>query len=671
MLRISHSSIQRKQVGIIMLTASVALLLACAGFVLREIVAFRNDMVARLSSMADIVARNCTAALDFNVPKDAQEVLASLGTQPYIVSACLYNKEGQVFATFHRPDMQTDSLPQHAPLPGHVFRRNHLALSRTVFLNQEPVGTLYLKSDLVNLTSRLKQYAFIAVGVLLAAQLGALLVSTRVQRVISGPILELARVARTVATEKSYSVRAAKHSDDELGQLIDGFNEMLSQIQIRDAALQEARENLEKRVEERTRELAESLSVLHATLESTADGILVVDQQGRVVSFNGKFVRMWGISDTVLLTKDDKQFLGFVLSQLKEPGAFLNRVQELYTHPSSESYDLVEFKDGRIFERYSQPQQIGGISVGRVWSFRDITERKRAEREKTEMEIQLQQAQKLESIGRLAAGIAHEINTPTQYIGDNVRFLHDAFTDLNNLLAAYGRLQSAAEQQCVTPALAAEVGALAQDLDVSYLTTEIPKAVRESLEGVERVARIVRSMKEFSHPGSTEKTAINLNQAIESTVTVARNEWKYVADLVLDLQPSLTPVLCLPGEFNQVILNLVINASHAIAEKVGDGSKEKGKITIQTRRDGEWVEVRVQDTGAGIPQAIQNRMFEPFFTTKPVGKGTGQGLAIARSVIVDKHGGTITFESTEGLGTTFIIRLPINPTIAGKQRMAA
>jgi signal transduction histidine kinase len=193
--------------------------------------------------------------------------------------------------------------------------------------------------------------------------------------------------------------------------------------------------------------------------------------------------------------------------------------------------------------------------------------------------------------------------------------------------------------------------------------SEVPKAIDQTLEGVERVARIVRAMKEFSHPGSAEKTAINLNQAIESTITVARNEWKYVADLVLELEPSLPPVFCLPGEFNQVVLNLVINASHAIAERVGDGSKGKGKITVGTRRDGDWVEVRVQDTGAGIPRAIQNRMFEPFFTTKPVGKGTGQGLAIARSVIVDKHGGTIHFESEEGVGTTFVLRLPINPTI--------
>jgi signal transduction histidine kinase len=291
----------------------------------------------------------------------------------------------------------------------------------------------------------------------------------------------------------------------------------------------------------------------------------------------------------------------------------------------------------------------------------DITDRKQTERERMEMEFQLQQAQKLESIGRLAAGIAHEINTPTQYIGDNARFVQEAFTSLNTLFEHYEQLRQAAERHGPLAGLAARIAATAREADVPYLMTEIPKAASQSLEGVARVARIVRAMREFSHPGSAEKMLVSLNQAIESTVTVARNEWKYVADLVLDLEPSLTPVHCLPGEFNQVILNLVINAAQAIADKVGDGRKGKGTIVVSSRRDGEWVEVRVKDTGNGIPKNIQHRVFEPFFTTKPVGKGTGQGLAIARSVISARHGGTITFESEEGVGTTFIVRLPIDP----------
>jgi PAS domain S-box-containing protein len=295
---------------------------------------------------------------------------------------------------------------------------------------------------------------------------------------------------------------------------------------------------------------------------------------------------------------------------------------------------------------------------------RDITEHKRAEEERAAMQIQIHQAQKLESIGRLAGGIAHEINTPTQYIGDNVRFLQDANQDITRLLKEHAQLLQAAKNGSLTPEMVTAVETAAEHIDVEYLMDEIPHAIAQSLEGVHRVSQIVGAMKEFSHPGTAEKTAINLNHAIESTTTVARSEWKYVSDLQLNLEPSLPLVPCLAGEFNQVILNLVINAAHAIAEKVGDGSQGKGAITVSTRRDGDWVEVRVADSGNGIPARVRDKIFTPFFTTKPLGKGTGQGLALARSVVVDKLEGTITFESEEGAGSTFIIRLPLEPAEA-------
>ena len=291
----------------------------------------------------------------------------------------------------------------------------------------------------------------------------------------------------------------------------------------------------------------------------------------------------------------------------------------------------------------------------------DVTKRR-------ELESQLIQAQKLESIGQLAAGIAHEINTPTQYVGDNIRFLKDSFGDLLELLGKGGRFLEAARRGSVTPELVAEMEAAARDADVEYLAKEIPKAIEQSLEGVDRVATIVRAMKEFSHPGGKEKSAVDVNRAIGNTVTVARNEWKYVAEMDTDFDESLPPVPCLPGEFNQMILNIIINAAHAIADVVGDGSNGKGQITIVTRRDDGWAEIRISDTGSGVPEAVRDRLFDPFFTTKEVGKGTGQGLSIARSVIVDKHGGTITFESETGKGTTFIIRLPLENSPSGGHR---
>jgi signal transduction histidine kinase len=203
-----------------------------------------------------------------------------------------------------------------------------------------------------------------------------------------------------------------------------------------------------------------------------------------------------------------------------------------------------------------------------------------------------------------------------------------------------------------------EIEAARGELDVEYLMQEIPVALAQSLEGIDRVAKIVGAMKDFSHPNGAEKSCIDINHAIESTLTVARNEWKYVANLETNFDKALPPVPCLPGEFNQVILNLVVNAAHAIADVI-KGTDKKGTIRVSTAKAGEWVEVRISDSGTGIPKEAQPRIFEPFFTTKEVGKGTGQGLAISRSVIVEKHGGTIVFETDEGKGTTFIIRLPL------------
>jgi len=292
-----------------------------------------------------------------------------------------------------------------------------------------------------------------------------------------------------------------------------------------------------------------------------------------------------------------------------------------------------------------------GVVVRYEGMCEDITERNLL-REK------LLQAQKLESVGQLAAGIAHEINTPTQYIGDNVRFLKDAFLDFKSLLANYERLLSAAQGGTLSGEVIQQVASAVKHSDTDYLLEEIPKAIDQTLEGVTRVSALVSAMKEFSHPGTKEKVALDLNRAIDCTITVARNEWKYVADLETRFDPSLPPIPCHPGEFNQVILNLIVNAAHAIADVVQDGGPEKGKITIHTCNFPEWAEIRIQDTGSGIPEKVRTRIFDPFFTTKEIGKGTGQGLAIARSVIVDRHGGTIHFETEEGTGTTFIIRLP-------------
>jgi signal transduction histidine kinase/CheY-like chemotaxis protein len=334
----------------------------------------------------------------------------------------------------------------------------------------------------------------------------------------------------------------------------------------------------------------------------------------------------------------------------------------------SRLFGVMEFMCREIRER--DPDQIQTLSVigGAIGQF---VERNQAEEARKVMEIQLRGAQKLESIGQLAAGIAHEINTPTQYIGDNVRFLEASFGDLKETHQQYEKLLLALKNNVPTAGLVAATEECIRRVDPGFLMAEIPRAIEQTLEGVNRVTKIVRAMKDFSHPGTEEKTPVNINNALETTLTVARNEWKYVARIETDFDPDLPLVPCLPGEFNQVILNLVVNAAHAIADVSSGDGKNKGLITASTRRSGDWVEVRIRDTGSGIPEKIRHKIFDPFFTTKPVGKGTGQGLAMAHTAIVDRHQGTLSFETEMGAGTVFIIRLPLNPVAAPKRQASS
>ncbi|HLP31186.1 MAG TPA: ATP-binding protein, partial [Geothrix sp.] len=275
------------------------------------------------------------------------------------------------------------------------------------------------------------------------------------------------------------------------------------------------------------------------------------------------------------------------------------------------------------------------------------------QRSRDELEVHVRHTQKMEAIGQLAAGIAHEINTPIQFIGDNCKFLGDGFQEL---IAFFDGLEPG---RLPPPE---ELGARLAALDLSYLREEIPKAIHQSLDGVSRVSRIVSAMKDFSHPGVDSRQAVDLNKAIESTITVSRNTWKYVADLDTQFDPGLPLVPCFPGEFNQVVLNLLVNAAHAIEEALAArGGTGRGLIRVRTWQAEREVMVEIADNGIGIPSHIQSRIFDPFFTTKEVGKGTGQGLSIARAVIVDKHKGRIQVRSTPGEGSAFTLCLPKAP----------
>lgn len=436
----------------------------------------------------------------------------------------------------------------------------------------------------------------------------------------------------------------------------------MAQVAVQRSRLEETNGLVERRVVNATgalksalRDLREQEKLLRIVTDNAEDLIAVVDAGGCFLYNSPSYQRVLGTSPDVhgktfysQLHPDDRMRAAAAFQACLRTG--LTQVLECRMRAKSGAW--------LDFEAHCSANFQGGEGFGsRVVVARDITQRKADERERERMEIQLRHGQKLEAIGQLAAGIAHEINTPAQFISDNTRFVQAAFEDIERLLARYDGLLH--EESGRSPALAARVAEAAVDADLAYLREEVPRAIRQSLEGLGRVTRIVRAMKDFSHPGTNELAPVDLNAAIDSAVTVARNEWKYVAVVKTEFDASLTPVPCYPGEFGQVVLNLLVNAAHAIGDKLGKDSTEKGVITLSTRRRDGVVEMRVSDTGTGIPEAHRDRVFDPFFTTKAVGRGTGQGLAIAHAVIVEKHGGTIHFETETGSGTTFVIRLPL------------
>jgi PAS domain S-box-containing protein len=662
-----NSSIQRKLAAVILATSCLALALACAGFALYQRASVRAAMISELSALADTLGANAAASLMFSDRKSALDMLRALGGETHIIAACLYDNQGKIFTEYRRPELaHSFEMPAWAG-DGAQFDSEHLRLSRNVSVAGTKAGSITIISDLGLLHIAYRQYVRISALVLLISIFLAFVVSAQLLRVITSPILELARIAGRVSIQKNYSLRAVPRGSDEVGTLVSSFNQMLEDIQQRDAALQSAQLELEQRVDERTAELAERGELVKTLLDSTPGAMYGMDADGVCTFCNPAGVRTLGYADL-------SEILGKPIHDLIHHTRL-----DGSTYPKEESPIFLGFRDGKdahvledIFWRkdgthfsveYSSRQiRREDKLVGAVVTFLDITERKRHE-------MELHQSQKLEAVGRLAAGIAHEINTPIQFISDNTRFLITSFSDEVKLIRKYEQLQQAATLGAVDAALLAEISATRTEIDWLYLEEEIPLALDQMLDGLGRVSTIVRGMKEFSHVDrSNEKAPGDINRAIESTLIVGRNELKYVADVETHFG-QLPPVVCHLGDLNQVFLNLLVNAAHAIQESVKD-THTKGKICVSTRVDGDWAEISISDSGTGIPEEARNKVFDPFFTTKGVGKGTGQGLALARSVIVDRHGGTLHFVTEMGKGTTFYIRLPLCGAVVREEALA-
>ncbi|MGB9144488.1 MAG: PAS domain S-box protein, partial [Acidobacteriaceae bacterium] len=402
--------------------------------------------------------------------------------------------------------------------------------------------------------------------------------------------------------------------------------------QVEDVTLRKLAEDRLKASEERYREL----------FENASDLVYTFDLDLRITSLNRIAERTTGYSRAEAVQMNLCQLMGAAQCETVR-----SRIARMVSGAAEGKFEIdILSKEGRRVMLEVSPRLIyrEGAAVGIQAIARDITGRDVAE-------MELRQAQKLESVGRLASGIAHEINTPLQFVGDNVRFLQDSFRTIEELLT---RLRAFCERSGA--AFAAELQRLEAEIDTGYVLREIPEALAQTRDGVERVVTIVRAMKEFAHPDTRDQILADLNKALLNTLTVARNELKYVADVETDFG-ELPMVVCSVSDLNQVFLNLLVNAAHAIAD-VFKQSGQKGKIRVRTEVQGNQVLISIADNGAGIPEGIRERIFDPFFTTKEVGRGTGQGLAIARSV-VERHKGSLTFQSEVGRGTTFFLSLPV------------
>jgi C4-dicarboxylate-specific signal transduction histidine kinase len=653
-------SIRRKQVLIIMFTTTVALLLACSAFVFYDVVDFRAELVERIASIAEVIAEHSTAALDFSDTTTAEQTLQALSTESEVDAGCMYDRDGHVFAEYTRDGRKfTPPAPRAA---GHEFSGGHMGLFQPVKEGSEIIGTIYVESDLKELPQRMQRYAAIAGLVFVIALAVALVLSSRLHRVLSNPILHVAKIARLVAVEKNYSVRAKKTSEDELGQLVDGFNEMLAQIQQRESALQAARDTLENRVDERTNELANSLSLLNATLNSTEDGILAVDLGGRAICYNEQFPAMWAMPQKIIATGRNEAFIEHCATMVDDPRGYFLRIQELMLQPEKAAHDILSLRDGRYFERVIHPQLMNGRCIGRVLMFRDITERKRAESNLQKANAELVQASRRAGMAEIATNVLHNVgnvlnsvNTSAAVVMDQVRvsklsgisrvveMLEPNAHDLAGFFARDARGPQMVEYlKTLSNFLGQEQDAMLKELTSLTKNIEHIKqivAMQQSYakaSGVEEIHSPVALMEDALriHLGSLEKYSVKIIR-----------DYEKVPDVIADKHKVL-----------QILINLIGNAKYALVESE---QPEPQTIIGVKANGGSHLYFTVRDNGVGIASENLIRIFSHGFTTRRNGHGFGlhSGFLAAKEM-----GGSLSVHSDgPGCGAVFTLELPIKP----------
>jgi len=641
-----------------MLVSCVALVLACTSFFVYDLITFRNEIVEGLSILADIIGSNSTAALMFNDPDSAADIMAALTAKRSVIYACIYDAEGKIFTQHRLKDVNRDfDLPKDFKR-SHRFVNGGLDVVKPIILDGETLGRVYLHSDLEELRSRFRSYVIIMALILAASMLIAFILSSKLQKVISTPILDLARTARTISTGKDYSIRAMQQRgrNDEIGSLFEGFNEMLGQIERRDASLQEARAILEQRVNERTEELQTTvkelersrqaaLSVMEdasaarddaerekdrieAMLKSIGDGVLVVDLKQRIVLINSAAEKITGWTNEEAVGRNAEEVFNIISEETREKvespliTVFAeNSIVQLTSPtilirkggrevPISDSGAPIMDKDGRI--------------MGAILVFRDVSDKKKGEKEKEDLQSQLFQSQKMESIGLLAGGIAH---------------------DFNNLLQGILGYTSMIKERIDSD-------------DDNYPHLSLIEVAAE------RAADLTQQLLSFARKGKYNIVSIDAKTIVDNVIGLTQRTFDKNIEIVKTFDTDLHSIPGDRGQVHQALMNVCINAREAMPKGGTLSVSARNLLIDETNRDeyrkaspGEYVVFTIRDNGVGMDQETLGRIFEPFFTTRLPGKGTGLGLAMVFGV-AQNHGGFVDVTSEKDKGSTFRLFFP-------------
>jgi signal transduction histidine kinase/HAMP domain-containing protein len=608
-------------------------------------------MHTALQERAQLVAKRLQTRLESTEVSDQQRVTRQLfdfyKDDNAIDGMAVYSDDGE-------PIESRGAVPTHLSYinADFSFRDGHLIAVERIHAPGGGARHLYVSFSTQKGAALLRREIWIstAVGVLIV--MCAVLLAAWTARRFSRRLVSIVDAANRIAAGDTSHLTLDDRARDEIGGLARSFNVMVGEMnrlsgEYDRLALME-KTQLEALVSERTQELEESREMFRLIAESTSAIPFTLDlSRGCFTYIGARAIAESGIPEPDWKVPGS---LESIIPRSSNPDV-RQRIDACRSGPFDFVSLLMRRGNRRAEMRWTGSCEVVANAKILRGLMLDITEMRRLGREHAA-------AQKLESVGRLAAGVAHEINTPVQFVSDNVQFVRTSMADLASVISAYRQLGQAVNSGEDIGAAARLAVDAEKKADLDYILENVPLAVESSIDGLGRIATIVRSMKEFAHPDQAQKTFADLNHALRSTLVIAHNEYKYIADI--DTQFGDLPLVqCHLGEINQVILNLLVNASHAIADAIKQ-SPGRGKLTVSTRLDGDVVEISVADTGTGIPEGIRDRIFDPFFTTKEFGKGTGQGLALAHSAIVVKHGGTLRFETECGKGTTFFIRLPVN-----------